>query len=82
MLLGVKTAAPPRASLDRALALCAVLAALATSCSQTCEDACSEELDDCLAHAPPGASKADCQTEYQQCLDSCNASATPEGAAR
>jgi hypothetical protein len=38
----------------------------------TCEGNCFEQYDDCLARAPPGASKADCGAAYDSCLQYCS----------
>jgi len=46
---------------------------LSASCTQTCQDACMDQFDDCMEVAPPGASKVDCETQYQQCMQSCAA---------
>lgn len=59
---------------QRAVLLLSLSFALgAAGCEATCESACDDEYDECLANAPPGASKADCATEHNLCLQRCAA---------
>ena len=59
-----------------ALAVSIAVAAPLTACwSTTCEGQCQRNLDDCLQRAPPGASRADCISQHDACLQSCQRAA-------
>jgi hypothetical protein len=47
----------------------AALAVLIAGCN--CESQCQSKYNDCVAKAPPGASRTDCTVTYDTCIQAC-----------